>query len=153
DFAGFNVGNISALGGTGGAPGGAGTVFVKGAAELQGTLVIDAGSGGSGLTPLGLPGSNTFTVPVPVVIRGSRTLVRPEHPGMDLSFASSLRIESAARMEVEASLSLGGALIVDGASLRATNLQASSVLLTNTALLTTFNPTVGRVHKLELDIT
>lgn len=154
DYSGFDVGNITATGGTSGnAPGGAGTVYVKDRDEPLGLLVIDASSGGEGVTLLGLAASNTFATAASVIIRGSNATVRLEHRGMMLDIGGSLRVEGSARMEVEGDLSVAEALVIDGASLLATNVRAGSVLLTNKALLTTFGPTTDQVHKLELVVT
>ena len=70
DYSAFNLANITAPGGDASprSSGGGGTVYIQGA--TQGFLVINGG-GASGVTPLGLPGSNTFAVLVPVIIEGS----------------------------------------------------------------------------------
>ena len=146
DYSGFNLANITAPGGP---TGGAGTVYIQG--ETQSWLLIE--SGGTGVTPLGLPGSNMFVVAVPVIIRGGSTVVRPEHPGMALSFTSSLSLEAGAEMMAQGPLSVGGTLVVDGATLIATNIQASSLLLTNSSLVTTFGPTATQVYQLDLVVT
>jgi hypothetical protein len=56
---------------------------------------------------LGLPGTNSFTVPAALVIRGSDTRVRPEHDGLALHFAGALRIEDGARLYSADDLSFG----------------------------------------------
>ena len=150
DYSGFALTNLAASGGRAGYPGGPGTVYVKGAGGSVGTLVIDAAGGGSGTTPLGLAESNTFAVAVPVVIRGNGGLVRLEHPGIAASFGSSLRVEGGVRLEVEGPVTLGGQLVVDGATVVATNIAGTSLLLTNDSLLTTFASSSARVCALQL---
>ena len=69
-------------------------MYIRDTDEAAGTLIIDGKSGGSGWTPLGLAGQETFTVPDAVVIRGANTHVKPEHPGMTLQFGESAEVFS-----------------------------------------------------------
>ncbi len=112
DFSAFDLGNISVAGAVSLAfPGGAGTVYVRDTDEAVGTLIIDAGSGGNGWTPLGLAGTNLFVIADAVVIRGSNTHVQAEHSGLRIEFANTLTVIEGARLELEeAVLGAGSAL-------------------------------------------
>ena len=67
--------------------------------------------------------------------------------------ASSLTVEAGAQMMAQGPLSVGGTLVVAGGTLTATNIQASSLLLTNSAVLTTFGPTATQVYQLDVFVT
>ena len=100
-------------------PGGAGTVYLRDPDESNGTLIIDAGSGGGGVTPLGLPGQSSFAIPDTVVIRGARTDVQPEHTGLVLEFQNSLTVDQSGTLNVEAAdfITDKSATVLDGATL------------------------------------
>ena len=100
DWSGFDTNNITAVGGTGSSPGGAGTVYLRDLDEPTGTVIIDAGNGGAGWTPLGVAGTNWYRLSERVVIRGSRSHVAPEHGGLVLDFGSTLTVINGATLQV-----------------------------------------------------
>jgi hypothetical protein len=115
DLSGFNLDQITAPGGATTQPGGTGTVYLKKATDPAGTLILDAGSGGDGPTPLGLPGQDTFTVPDAVVVRGAATYVRPEHAGMTIQVQGPLTVQGAGRLlQVDGTLAVTGPTVVTG---------------------------------------
>ena len=120
DLSGFDTSKITAFGGTeDNNPGGAGTVYLRDPDESNGTLIIDAGSGGGGVTPLGLPGQSSFAIPDAVVIRGARTEVQPEHTGLVLEFQNNLTVDQSATLKVEAAgfITDQSATVLGGATL------------------------------------
>ncbi|MEX2137833.1 MAG: DUF6531 domain-containing protein, partial [Pirellulales bacterium] len=128
DLSGFDAVNITAHGGLPGpggrsAPGGAGTVFIKDTDNQHGTLILDAGTGGAGTTPLGLADDTTLPIPDAVVIRGAGTHVVPQHAGLLLDFRNTLTIEASGGLTVAAaSLNLGGTVtLASGGTLRITS--------------------------------
>lgn len=101
DSLGFN-GSIAAPGGTSGfglSGGGAGTIYVKNPIDLYGMLIIDSSGGGSGFTPLGLPGQATYSYPDAVVIQGNGTRVVPDHTGITVEFQNVLSLKNYALLE------------------------------------------------------
>jgi YD repeat-containing protein len=109
DYSGFDPSHITASGGTSnlGSPGGAGTVFLKTMGAAHGTLIIDASSGGSGITPLGLPGQSSFTVADVVVIRGGGAHAQSEHTGLVLDFENALIISDSSQLHIADDLHFG----------------------------------------------
>ncbi len=135
DFSGFDVSGIVAWGGLspGGFQlphGGSGTVYLRDTDEPQGTLIFDAGAGGNGWTPLGLPGQTTFTIPDDLIIRGSQTKVQ---------FAGTLFYSRA--------------LQVAGAKLAVDRIVSPEMSVVSGAELTSLRSTTSEMHELELDIT
>ncbi|HKI32602.1 MAG TPA: hypothetical protein VKA46_12095, partial [Gemmataceae bacterium] len=124
DWSGFNLSKVTALGGVGNSDGGAGTVYLKKTGDAYGTLIIDAGAGGSGTTPLGLPGETSHTFPDAVVIRGGNTNVQPEHAALALDFENAVTVQNSAALSFPGDFHLpaaagltvtaGGALYVAG---------------------------------------
>lgn len=112
DYSGFNLANITALGGAGYYAGGAGTVYLRDTDEALGTLIIDAGSGGNGWTPLGLQGTNRTVIPDLVVIRGAKTHVMPVNNGWVLEFRTNLTISGGAQVSLTATNTLLDAPVV-----------------------------------------
>jgi len=98
DFSAFDTTKITAPGGTGA---GAGSVYIRDTDQPQGTLILDAGTGGNGTTPLGLPGQDTFTIPDHVIIRGVNTHVQPEHDAQSLQFQGPVIIDQSAALAVQ----------------------------------------------------
>jgi YD repeat-containing protein len=156
DSAAFAADQITTFGGTvvrtDAGPGGAGTVYLRDADEAWGTLIVDAGSGGTGTTPLGLPGETNVTISDAIVVRGSKTRVRPEHVGMAWELGGSLTIENSAVLEVPGSLTSESEVVINGGTLLGGYIQARALSATNGARLTTFDPTTSAVYKLELTI-
>jgi RHS repeat-associated protein len=92
----------------GGGSGGVGTVYLRRAGEPDGVLILDQTYAG-GDTPLGLPGIQHYRVEDRVLIKkrsGSNGVIRAEHPGLVLEFASDVRVE-------------GGRLVLDQAKVNA----------------------------------
>ena len=118
DYSGFNTANITAPGGTSSqVAGGVGTVYLRDPDEPSGTLIIDAGNGGNGVTPLGLPGQTSFTIPDAVVIRGGQTHVQPEHPGLGLQFQNTVMVDQGASLAIEGpSTSFAAPVTVQGSA-------------------------------------
>ena len=172
DWSGFNLTNINAAGGAprGIGAGGAGTIYLRNTNDPLGTLVIDGSTGGNGVTPLGLAGTNLWTIAEPVIIRGSHAQVQPEHAGLVVLFEHTLTVANGASLQLNevqfsgpepfqlgsgSSVSVRGTLtsaaqvVVDGATLTAANIEVSSLLLTNSGLVTTFGP----LYRLDLFVT
>ena len=126
-------------------------MYLRDTDESHGTLIIDAGSGGGGLTLLGLPGEETFVTADALLIRGSLS-VYPEHAGISMGF-SDVTVEGPAYVQFDSSLSVAGSLVVDGSMLVATSLTADAIILSNGGLLTTFGATASETHKLDLEVT
>ena len=121
---------------------------------------------------MGRPGTNSFTVPTALVIRGLTARVRPEHDGVALHFSGELRIEDGARLQSDGVVSFGGGLIlrsggmvegaaditwqgtllVDGGTLMAERVTGPALVLTNAAVLTSTNSTASQMHMLEIDV-
>jgi hypothetical protein len=106
DWSGFNLAQITAPGGNGSYPGGAGSVYLRDTDEAQGTLLFDRQSGGNGWTALGLPGTNYFAIPDVVVVRGSGTRVRSEHVGLVLEFQNQVIVTNGGRLQINGDLDL-----------------------------------------------
>ena len=172
DYSAFNLGSITAGGGAEGQPGGAGTVYLRDTDEPKGVLVIDGAGSGGGWTALGMVGTNSFTLPVDLVIRGGNARVRPAHDALALHFTGSLRIENGARLSSIGALDFGGGLmltsggmvegaaqvtwqgplVLDGVTLMADRVEGPELVLTNGGVLTCTNSTATQMHKLEVDI-
>ena len=124
DYSGFNLAKITAFGGAVYfSPGGAGTVYLRDTDEAAGTLIIDAGSGGNGGTPLGLQGTNWTSIPDLLVVRGANTHVMLVNTASALTFTMNLSVTagaqlittSAVSLQAPITLSSGGSLQVAGA--------------------------------------
>lgn len=126
DFSGFPAENITAPAGSfWGYNGGAGTVYLRDTDEAHGTLIVDAGAGGNGWTPLGLPGKNYFPIGGVVVIRGANTRVGAQNAGLILDFQNALIITNGAVLTINGDWQLSavtalqmageGSLTVNGA--------------------------------------
>jgi hypothetical protein len=125
---GFNLSKVLAPGsesGTGYPGGGAGTVYLRDLDEGKGTLVIDARGTGGGLTPLGLPGQTTVSIPDDVVVRGRYSFAGPEHPGLTIDIAGSLTLSNNALLTTPTSsetavykldLTVAGTVSIDSTS-------------------------------------
>jgi hypothetical protein len=109
---GFDLDAVTAPGGAG-----AGTVYLRDTDASWGTLAVDGDSGNAGWTPLGLAGQDVVTIPDDVIVRGSHSLVRPEHAGMTLHLVHSLKMSDAAYMESNGSLTVEGPLMLDASTL------------------------------------
>jgi YD repeat-containing protein len=135
DFTGFDVSRITALGGTAdyNYPGGPGTVYLRNSSQATGTLIIDAGTGGSGVTPLGLPGQTTVTIPDAVIVRSSGAHVQPDQPGMTFDFQGGLTVTNSASFQADGTLTSEGPVTVS----------AGGVLKSTGTLLATQTVTLG----------
>lgn len=166
DIASFDHSSVTAYGG---GTGGAGTVYVRDTNEQSGLLVIDAGTGGNGVTPLGLPGQSTVSIFDAVFIAGPSTQVRPEHAGMALSFQSLVTVQNNARLvgvdgilelvqgallksgaflEIPGTLRSSELVVVDAATISATNVALSDLSLLDGSVMTS----VG-IAGLQLEVT
>ena len=170
DSAGFDTSKITAQGGYGA---GAWNHLPPRPRPSIGTLVIRAG-GISGWTPLGLPGQNSVVITDNVVIADDRTRVRPEHPGMTLTFnaaltiqdqgqivadqismgpTSALAVTSGEVLEVPGILNSRTLVTVDGGTFMGSQLSAPAVSVIHGGLLTSETSTASQMYKLELDVT
>ena len=122
DLSGFDIDKITTHGGLGSKSrpgGGAGTVYVRDKDEPTGTLIIDAQTGGRGVTPLGLSSDERLIIPDEVVVRGANAIVRPEHATLALDFQNTVSIIDQGQLRFPENLELapGGTLIVNGGHL------------------------------------
>ncbi|MCY2963358.1 MAG: Ig-like domain-containing protein, partial [Planctomycetota bacterium] len=111
DYSGFDIAKVTAYGGSTGIAGGPGAIYLRDTDEAQGTLTIDSGTGGRGVTPIGLPGQTSAVIAEPVV--ANKANLRAEHVGMDLTFSSSLTLVNGSSITPQAST----ATVVDGVRL------------------------------------
>jgi Bacterial pre-peptidase C-terminal domain/Bacterial Ig-like domain len=132
DMSGFQVANIRAWGGGGGGSGGAGTVYLRDTDEPSGTLLIDGSGGGRGWTPLGISGTNYYSIADQVVIKSANSQVRSEHDGLVINLASTL--------------------MLDGGTLAIERLVSPQATLINGAWLTSPSPTADKVYMLVLEV-
>jgi len=157
DFTGFDTTHITAPGGHTGShstsypDGGPGSVYLRDPDEPRGILLIDVGSGGSGKTPLGLPGQDTASIPDSLVIRGGAQVLT-EHPGMNIHLGGSLTISGQSRLEGPVALTVGDAVTIDSSTLVVNNLSAPATALSHNSLLTCPDSTASYMSKLELMI-
>ena len=86
---------------------GAGTVYLRDPDRPAGTLIIDA-LGGTGSTPLGLPGHDTLVISDAVLIRDEGTKVALEHAGQRLEFQNSLTITNSASLQYTEGMIING---------------------------------------------
>jgi hypothetical protein len=93
----FSLANVEAWGGN---SAGAGTIYLKRAGDPQGTLIVDAGNGGIGTTPLGVPGESVQAFPDAVILQGSRTNVIAATPSLELDFQNSLTLTNAGTFSI-----------------------------------------------------
>ena len=117
DWSQFNLNNIQAVGGTAGnnnPPGGAGTVYLDQIGAPQGTLIVDAYNGGTGSTPLGLPGETIQSFPDLVVIQGKGTLATSSVP---LDFQQGLTVQNSASLEDSGTLTVAATLTWTGGNI------------------------------------
>jgi hypothetical protein len=160
DFSSFDTTKITALGGTDFS--GAGSVYLRDTDDLFGTLVLDNRTVSNGVTVLGLPGQTAFAIPDAVAVRGPRTLVRPEHAGLALTFQRPVIVTNQGRLESPDPLAFQDALSVTsgGGHVQATvlfdgtgrlttqlasNLTFAGDLLGNTTLVDLYTPLGGLV--------
>jgi RHS repeat-associated protein len=114
DWSKFDVTKIQALGGLGSPSGGAGTVYLKQTGTAQGTLIVNAATGGGGTTPLSLPGGGSVNSSDAVEIEGTNT-----HATAGSLEASSLAVVNGAVLAAqghELDLTISGAATVDATS-------------------------------------
>jgi RHS repeat-associated protein len=152
DFGAFDTGSITAPGGA--SSGGAGTVYLRDTNQPHGTLIIDDATAGGGVTPLGLPGQGSFTIPDDVIIRGSRTRVQPEHSGMTIDVQGQLTITNSASLtRSDGSLMVQSGVTIDGSTLAGHVMSASSISVLNGGILTAVDPIGDVTTALILDVT
>src|SRR5262249_27068395 len=137
-----------------------------------GTLTVDGSSGGSGWTPLGLPGQTVFPVPDAVLVRGANARVPLEHPGLSLGIGQSLPVQGSGYFEADAPVAVrrpalvagggrlqstgtltgAGAVTVNGGTFLGGRVVAPALTVVNGGVLTSPDATASRVYKLDLEI-
>ena len=172
DFGGFTLTNITAAGGTGNLPGGAGTIYLRNPNQPAGTLIVStAGATNAAATPIGLPDARKMALDA-LVLQGGAS-ARPEHAGMDVTCAGELRVEGSSKLlgldgvwavagpvtvgsnsvlEVWDSLSTpSDMVVVQGGALYGGWIEAATLTVSN-GTISSFAATTNQTYKLEFDI-
>jgi hypothetical protein len=147
DWSGFALSNIQAQGSTGNnSSGGTGTVYLKQAGSASGTLIVDAGTGGNGATPLGLPGDSSHSFPDAVIVQGSNTHAIGASLDLTLNFRNTLSITGGASLSVSGTLTSTTTILVSG------GLLAASQVVTPGLTVQQSGAVAAQGHELDLTV-
>ena len=122
-------------------------MFLEQIGAAQGTLIVDAYKGGTGVTPLGLPTEVSPTFGDAVVIQGSGTHATSASPGQTVDFQNALTVSSGAVLSVPGMLFSDGSVEITGGVLAGSQVVVQSLTVQQGGVVEAQN------HELDLTVT